>query len=76
MLVTLDKDFGELAVARGLPHVGIIRIADVRLHQQVRCLLQCIERHHEALRSGALVTVSPSRMRVRPQEVEPDQEPP
>lgn len=25
ILVTLDKDFGELAVARGMPHCGILR---------------------------------------------------
>lgn len=25
ILVTLDKDFGELAVFRGIPHSGIIR---------------------------------------------------
>ena len=28
IFVTIDKDFGELAVRRGLPHHGIIRIVN------------------------------------------------
>ena len=30
ILVTLDKDFGELAVVKGLPHSGIIRLFGFR----------------------------------------------
>jgi predicted nuclease of predicted toxin-antitoxin system len=26
ILVTLDKDFGELAILKGLPHSGIVRL--------------------------------------------------
>ncbi|MEX2142303.1 MAG: DUF5615 family PIN-like protein [Pirellulales bacterium] len=38
ILVTLDKDFGELAVLHGSPHCGIIRLVDVSAHQQAaRC---------------------------------------
>ena len=29
ILVTLDKDFGELAIVRSLPHSGIIRLVDI-----------------------------------------------
>jgi len=29
VLITLDKDFGELAIVRGLPHSGIIRLVDI-----------------------------------------------
>jgi predicted nuclease of predicted toxin-antitoxin system len=28
ILVTLDKDFGEPAIVRGLPHAGIIRLVN------------------------------------------------
>lgn len=34
VLVTLDKDFGELAVLRGMPHAGIIRLVDLGARQQ------------------------------------------
>ena len=29
VVITLDKDFGELAVIRGHPHRGIVRLVDV-----------------------------------------------
>ena len=32
--MTLDKDFGELAVVRAMPHVGIIRLVEIPARQQ------------------------------------------
>jgi predicted nuclease of predicted toxin-antitoxin system len=29
VLVTLDKDFGELAIMKGAPHAGIIRLVGI-----------------------------------------------
>jgi len=34
VLVTLDKDFGELAIARGHPHSGIVRLVGLRAFEQ------------------------------------------
>lgn len=34
VLVTLDKDFGELAVVRGLAHAGIVRLVNLRVADQ------------------------------------------
>lgn len=34
VLVTLDKDFGELAVVRGRPHRGIIRLVGFAAREQ------------------------------------------
>lgn len=34
VLVTLDKDFGELAVLRGMPHAGILRLVNFSAQQQ------------------------------------------
>ena len=34
VVVTLDKDFGELAVLRGLKHCGIIRLVDISAKKQ------------------------------------------
>lgn len=34
VVVTLDKDFGELAVAFGATHAGIIRLVDLRSLEQ------------------------------------------
>lgn len=29
VLVTLDKDFGEIAILQGIPHSGILRLVDI-----------------------------------------------
>lgn len=34
ILVTLDKDFGELAIIQKLPHSGIIRLVDCAAQKQ------------------------------------------
>jgi predicted nuclease of predicted toxin-antitoxin system len=65
VVVTADKDFGELAVARQQPHVGIVRLTDPRLSLQARLLCEVLERHAEVLAAGALVTVEPGRVRIR-----------
>ena len=33
ILITLDKDFGELAIVKGLPHSGIVRLTGFRAAQ-------------------------------------------
>ncbi|WP_225889305.1 DUF5615 family PIN-like protein [Halomicronema hongdechloris] len=41
VLVTIDKDFGELAIVRGTPHCGIIRLVNWKARQQaIACLYQ------------------------------------
>ena len=34
VLVTLDKDFGELAVLRATPHIGIVRLVSIKAMDQ------------------------------------------
>jgi predicted nuclease of predicted toxin-antitoxin system len=70
VLVTLDKDFGELAVVRGARHSGILRIVDFSMRQQGTACLQAIARHDSDLAAGAIVTAEPGRLRVRPPEPE------
>jgi predicted nuclease of predicted toxin-antitoxin system len=66
VLVTLDKDFGELAVVRGVPHSGIVRVVGHGARQQGRVIAQVLASHGSELSAGALVTVEPGRLRVRP----------
>ena len=70
ILVTLDKDFGELAVGRGARHSGILRIVDFSVRQQGAACLQAIARHGSDLVAEAIVTAEPGRLRVRPAEPE------
>ena len=65
ILVTLDKDFGELAVLHGRSHSGIVRIVNFRAEQQSSVCLHILSRHAEELGSGAIITAEPERIRIR-----------
>lgn len=65
VLVTLDKDFGELAVALGARHAGIIRLVDFRYLEQGPVCARVIGQYEADLMRGAIVTVERGRMRVR-----------
>jgi predicted nuclease of predicted toxin-antitoxin system len=66
VLVTLDKDFGELAILKGLPHCGIVRLVGLRAREQAPLLASALEIHARELSLGAIVTVEPGRLRLRP----------
>jgi predicted nuclease of predicted toxin-antitoxin system len=66
VLVTLDKDFGELAIVRGLPHAGIVRIVNHGARAQATACLHALAMHGDELAAGAIVTIEPGRIRVRP----------
>ncbi len=40
VLITLDKDFGELAVVHRRRHAGIVRLVDISARQQATVCLQ------------------------------------
>jgi predicted nuclease of predicted toxin-antitoxin system len=66
VLVTLDKDFGELAAVRRMPHSGIMRLVNFSARQQGGVALQILARYGEEPRSGAIITVDSRKIRVRP----------
>jgi predicted nuclease of predicted toxin-antitoxin system len=66
ILVTLDKDFGELAILRRLPHSGILRLVNLSTKQQVTVCLQVLSRYGQELEAGAIVTAEITRIRIRP----------
>ena len=65
VLVTLDKDFGELAVMKNVPHRGIIRIVDFPAQDQGPVCVQLLQKYTEELRQSALITADRNRVRVR-----------
>ncbi len=65
VVVTLDKDFGQLAVALDRPHSGIIRLVGIPALEQAPTCVIILERYREDLTAGAIVTVEPGRVRVR-----------
>lgn len=65
VLVTLDKDFGELAVVFRREHCGIVRLVNVAARRQATACLHVLEMHGKDLLRGAIVTVEPGRLRIR-----------
>jgi predicted nuclease of predicted toxin-antitoxin system len=74
VLVTLDKDFGELAVVQAQPHVGIIRLVEIPARRQGPACAAILVRYGTELARGAIVTVEPGRVRVRIPDDESKQE--
>ncbi len=68
VLVTIDKDFGELAVHRGMRHTGIIRRVDISAVLQGPAACEALAKYAAELSAGAIVTVTPGRVRIRPAE--------
>jgi predicted nuclease of predicted toxin-antitoxin system len=65
VLLTLDKDFGELVFVLRLPHKGIVRLVDVRAREQGRVLVSVLAQFGDELMKDALVVVDPDRIRIR-----------
>lgn len=64
-LVTLDKDFGEIAIVRGQPHYRIIRLVNIAAKQQATVCVEVLLRYDRELQAGAIATASPGRLRIR-----------
>ena len=69
VVITLDQDFGELAVVRRQPHAGIVRLVGLPTAQQAPVAAATLTRYAEELGRGALVTAESGRTRVRPGDV-------
>lgn len=65
VLITLDKDFGELAVLEGLPHCGIVRLVNLRSAQQGPASVEILRRYAEDLKAAAIITAESGRVRIR-----------
>lgn len=70
VLVTLDKDFGELAILSGYAHCGILRLVDISAKSQAKLCQHALDLHSAVLLDGGIVTVEPGRIRIRPAEQE------
>ena len=65
ILITEDKDFGELVFLRGLPHPSIVRLSGMTPIERADALRDLIERHGAAMREGAIIVVTGNRVRIR-----------
>jgi predicted nuclease of predicted toxin-antitoxin system len=65
ILITEDKDFGELVFVRGLPYSCIIRFVDMRVEEKLSAMRSLLEREADSMLPGVLIVVTRSRVRVR-----------
>jgi predicted nuclease of predicted toxin-antitoxin system len=72
ILITLDKDFGELAVVYRRPHRGIIRLVDLPAARQGPMCARVLDLHAIELAQGAILTVEAGRVRIRPADAAGD----
>jgi predicted nuclease of predicted toxin-antitoxin system len=66
LVITLDKDFGELAIVRRQPHAGILRMVDLSVTRQAEACLEALLAYGDEMTAGAIITVEPGRVRIRP----------
>lgn len=64
VLVTIDKDFGELIYLHRVPHAGLIRLPDVRMPQRIALVEDVIKYHRQELEERAIVTIQGNRARI------------
>ncbi len=65
-IITEDKDFGELIFLRHLPHHCVIRLVGMTVADKVKAVLDLIDNNADAMDKGCLITVTPTRVRIRP----------
>jgi predicted nuclease of predicted toxin-antitoxin system len=67
ILITLDKDFGELVVKRQLPHCGLLRLVGFSGDEEAEACISALSRFAVELDEEAIVTFEPDRHRIRKQ---------
>ena len=65
ILVTEDKDFGELVFVRHLPHGPIVRLVELTVDEQVQAMAELLDQHAGELNGPVILTVTRGRVRIR-----------
>jgi predicted nuclease of predicted toxin-antitoxin system len=65
VLVTEDKDFGELVFVHRLPHPCIVRFVEMRVDDQVAAMQELLDQYLTEMQRGALIVVTRGRIRIR-----------
>lgn len=64
VLITMDKDFGELIFVSGKAHSGVVRLPDVPAEERIALVESLLARHEKDLASGAMITIRGERIRI------------
>jgi len=66
VLLTADREFGELVVFERLPNAGVVILQKIVPEDHADACLRAIEKHEAELTSGGTVIVMREKMRARP----------
>ena len=65
ILITEDKDFGELLFVQHRPHGPLIRVVELSVDEQVQAMSELLEQHTHELAGPVIVTIARGRIRIR-----------
>ena len=65
ILITADKDFGELVFVFRQPHPSIIRLVNIRAKEQGEMILQIVEKYQHEFINNPLITVEKTQIRIK-----------
>jgi predicted nuclease of predicted toxin-antitoxin system len=65
VLITEDKDFGELIFVQGNPHGPLVRLVKLSVDEQVEAVRELLETHPADLTGAVIITISRGRIRIR-----------
>mgnify|MGYP001563587020 CR=1 FL=1 len=64
ILMTMDKDFGQLIFIEKAPHCGLVRLPDVPAARRIDLMQRLLRDHAQELADGAILTVRGERIRI------------
>ena len=65
IVLTTDKDFGELVFVQRRPHAGIVRFLDMPVAEQAAAMEEVLTHYQTDLHAGAMIVVTRGRVRIR-----------
>jgi predicted nuclease of predicted toxin-antitoxin system len=65
VLLTEDKDYGELMFVQDREHGAIVRLVELSVDEQVRAIGELLTQYPDELAGRVIVTVTRGRIRIR-----------
>ena len=65
ILITEDKDFGELVFLRRQPHPCIVRLVELRAAGKASAMRELIAHYGDTMTEGTMIVVTRNRVRLR-----------
>ena len=63
ILITIDKDYGELIFLHLAAHCGLIRLPDLEMSERIALVERLLRNYRQDLEEGAVITINAGRIR-------------